>query len=193
MKYDFAALRFSEDENIKDRVYWYLTDLPLKENEEVLAPVGVHDRLQKARVELLLSAGEEEAPYDVRLIKRVEAKAGARKLTIGGAVFTEFGGARYDKKHFTRFGRLIFSEGEGDRAELALYGFETVFKAPMSENNAIYRAIIAGKQTALLGGEGSKIMHLLFSLLQGKKEAADFLYSVGLSERELAALLVRLG
>lgn len=193
MKYDFAALRFCEDENIKDRVYWYLTELLLKEDEEVLAPVGVHDRLQKGRVERIVCVEEEDAPYDVRLIKRVAAKMGARKLTVGGAAFLEFGGARYDDRHYTRFSRVICSEGRADEKELALYGFQAAFVAPMSEDEAIYRAIAAGHGVALMGGEGRKILTLLYALLQGKKEAADFLYSLGLGEGELAALLVRLG
>ncbi len=193
MKYDFAALRFCEDENIKDRVYWYLSDLPLKENEEALAPVGVHDRLQKARVERLTSAEEEDAPYDVRLIKRVAAKMGARKLSVGGASFVEFGGVRYDDRHYTRFSRVIYSEEKADKGELALYGFHAVFEAPMSEDDGIYREIVRGHGIALLGGEGKKIMNTLFALLQGKKDAADFLYSLGLYEGELASLLVRLG
>ncbi len=193
MKYDFAALRFCEDENIRDRVYWYLSDLPLKENEEVLAPVGVHDRLQKARVERFTSAEEEDAPYDVRLIKRVAAKMGERKLSIGGAEFAEFGGVRFDDRHYTRFSRVIYSEEKADVGELALHGFRAVFDAPMSEDDAIYREIVRGHGIALFGGEGRKIMNLLFSLLKRSKEAADFLYSIGLCERDLVALLVRLG
>ena len=63
----------------------------------------------------------------------------------------------------------------------------------MSEDDAIYREITRGHGVALLGGEGRKIMNVLFFLLQGKKDAADFLYSLGLYESELAALLIRLG
>lgn len=127
MKYDFAALRFTEDENIADRVYWYRCDFPVTQGEGVLAPVGSHNRLQFARVERTLSATEENAPYDLRLIKCVAAKYGARKLVVGRAVCYELGGIRYDGKHFTRFKRVLFTEfpeefSDGERAALREYG-----------------------------------------------------------------------
>ncbi len=193
MKYDFAALRFTDDPNLADKIYWYLAEFPLAEGEEALAPVGIHDRLQKARVERVFSAEEGEAPYDLRLIKRVAAKTGARKFSIGGAIFSEFGGVRYDDRHYTRFSRVVYSEDGAEKEELAARGFQTAFEAPMSEDDAIYREIVSGHGIALFGGEGRKIMNILFSLLKGKKDAADFLYSLSLRERELAALLVRLG
>lgn len=128
MKYDFAALRFTEDGNIADRVYWYLCDFPVKEGEGVLAPVGAHDRLQFARVERTLAADEAHAPYDVRLIKRVEAKYGARRLALSCAKnCRDLGGLRYDGKRFTRYGAFLRSDfpvnaSEGDRAVLRDYG-----------------------------------------------------------------------
>lgn len=193
MKYDFAALRFAEDENIKDRVYWYLADFPVKEGEEVLAPVGVHDRLQKARVERTASADEKDAPYDLRLIKRVAAKFGARKLVLGGVELIEFGGVKYDAKHYTRFGHLLYAESVPTIEELKDYGIDTVFEAPMSEDDKIYRALIGGHEVLLVGGEGREIMRTLLAFLRGEKEIATRLYSVGLYEKELATLTARLG
>ena len=61
MKYDFALLRFAEDKNISDRGYWYLSGFPVAAGERVLAPVGMHDRLQCAVVERSLSAAAEDA------------------------------------------------------------------------------------------------------------------------------------
>lgn len=109
-RYHFAALRFFEDENISDRIYWYLCPFLLREGERVLAPVGYRDGLQLACVERIYSASAEQAPYDMRFIKRVAAKYGARKLPLGGGFCTEFGGVRYDSKRYTRFGAFLYSD-----------------------------------------------------------------------------------
>ncbi len=128
MIYDFAALRFTEDENIADRVYWYLCDFPVKEGEGVLAPVGAHNRLQFARVERTLSCAEENAPYDLRLIKRVAAKYGARRLSLSSVKnCRDLGGVRCGGKRFTGYGVFIRSDfpgsfSESDRTLLREYG-----------------------------------------------------------------------
>lgn len=154
MKYDFAALRFTEDENISDRVYWYSCAFPVKEGEGVLAPVGARNRLQFARVERTLTADEAHAPYDVRLIKSVEAKFGARKLTIGRFVCFELGGVRYDEKHYTRFRRILFSEFAGEandceRRRLKEYGVDNIVSAQSL-------AEIPSEGCVLLTGEWAK-------------------------------------
>lgn len=128
MTYDFAALRFTEDENIADRVYWYLCDFPVKEGEGVLAPVGAHNRLQFARVECTLSCAEEDAPYDLRLIKRVAAKYGARRISLSSVKnCRDLGGLRCGGKRFTGYGvfiRSAFPENmtESDMSLLRDYG-----------------------------------------------------------------------
>ena len=99
----FAALRFTEDENIRDRVYWYRCAFRNKGGERVLAPVGSHDRLQCARVERVLFAEEGDAPYDPALLKDVAAPLGARSFLWEGRTCFELGGVRYDQKRFTRF------------------------------------------------------------------------------------------
>ena len=99
----FAALRFTEDENIRDRVYWYRCAFETKTGERVLAPVGSHDRLQCARVERVLFAEEGDAPYDPALLKDVAAPLGARSFLWEGRTCFELGGVRYDQKRFTRF------------------------------------------------------------------------------------------
>ena len=80
----FAALRFTEDENIRDRVYWYRCPFGTRAGERVLAPVGSHDRLQCARVERVLLAEEGDAPYDPALLKDVAAPLGARSFLWEG-------------------------------------------------------------------------------------------------------------
>lgn len=127
MKALFAALRFCEDKNLADRLYWYLSEVPLSAGEKVLAPVGMHDKLQCAEVVRTVEAEEGEAPYDVRLIKRVAAKYGARKLVLGGREFLEFGGVKYDQKHYTRFGQVLLTgSAPPDREELLACGVTKV-------------------------------------------------------------------
>ena len=166
MKYDFALLRFAEDKNIADRLYWYLTDFPVSVGEEVLAPIGMHDRLQCARVERTLAAEGKDAPYDVRLIKRLAARRGARKLVLGGAEFLEFGGLRYDEKHYTRFGRVLFSrELPADRTELNGYGITKIV-----ENGDLGELARANGGVLLIGEEGERAFAALISFCRGKTE-----------------------
>ena len=174
MKRDFAALRFTADSNLSDRVYWYLTEFALSQGERVLAPVGVHDRLQEARVEKTLSAEERDAPYDLRLIKKVAAKYGARKLVLDGAELLEFGGVRYDEKHFTPFGRLLLSKSlPADRAEIALCGVtKTLLYA--ADDPALYREIAHSAGCVLLSGsEGEAAFRNLYAFLRDGRLAAE--------------------
>ena len=115
----YAALRFAEDKNISDRVYWYRSTLSLSVGERVLAPVGMRNRLQRATVERLSPT----PPFAEALLKEVAAKDGARRLRAGGEVFRELGGVRYDDRHYTRFCRFLVGEGgEGALPVLDEYG-----------------------------------------------------------------------
>lgn len=105
----FAALRFTEDENLLERVYWYIAPFPVREGERVLAPVGPHDRLQCARVERTDSFTDADAPYPPVLCKHILAKAGERKVKEG--VF-DLGGVRYDDRHYTRLRRILIAKDE---------------------------------------------------------------------------------
>ncbi len=186
--YDFAALRFSADPNLADRVYWYLADLPLKEGEAVLAPVGVHERLQRGIVERTLRADGRNAPYDLGLIKRVAAKEGARGIRIGGARLLEFGGVRYDDRHYTRFGALCAARtGEVEEGDAAAYGYGAVLRSPDADDEAVYGAILT-RGAVLLGGDAEEIFARLFALVAGRNCALPVM-----GERTLAALAARLG
>lgn len=157
--YLFTALRFFEDENICDRTYWYRCDFPVEEGALVLAPVGSRNGLQLARVERTLSSGEADAPYDLRLIKRAEAKYGARKLVAGRLVCYELGGVRYDEKRFTRFRRVLFCSfgeepSEEERALLASYGVtETVRARALCDVPAEGCVLLTGENARSLAEE----------------------------------------
>ena len=106
----YVALRFAEDANIADRVYWYRCAFPVNVGEQVFAPVGSHDRIQRAQVERTSAA----PPQGLYYLKSVAAKCGAFRRMCADTVVFETGGLSYDAKHFTRFGRVLF----GDCAEL---------------------------------------------------------------------------
>lgn len=148
----FAALRFTADENLADRLYWYLSEFPLFEGEEVLAPVGVHNRLQRAAVERTVSASEENAPYELSLIKRVERRVNDRTVTLCGCELLELGGVRYDEKHYLPFGRVLLCRGACGEG-LSAYG--TVL-SPDRIDGELFGAIARAKGRAILAGEAGR-------------------------------------
>ncbi len=128
MKRTFAALRFTEDENIADKTYWYACDFMAREGEQVLAPVGAHNRLQRAVIERICEAEERAAPYDIKLIKRVAAKYGARKFPLNCVRnCCELGGVKIGEKRYSKFGAYLNCDfpafmGEEDAELLTDYG-----------------------------------------------------------------------
>ena len=158
----YAALRFAEDENIADRTYWYRCPLAVREGERVFAPVGAHDRIQRAQVERILETDEAHAPYDVRFLKNVAAKCGAYRVKAGEDLLFEAGGVPYDGKHYTRFGRVLFGDCTG-----AVRGAQ-----PLAADNALQalRAFPAdGACVVFTGGQGARAAAYLM-LLAGAKE-----------------------
>lgn len=185
----FAALRFTADENLKDRLYWYLAPFSLNAGEEVLAPVGVHDKLQRAVVERTLEAPLREAPYELALMKRIAARFGDRTFLLGGETVLDFGGVRYDERHYTRLHRLYLSERLPPAAESALRA--AVFLSPACRDGEIFRAIASGN-VLLVGGEGKEIFKRLYSFLRGDGAAASALADLSLGEHEISLLEQRL-
>lgn len=170
MKYLFAALFFSEDKNLADRGYWYLCPFPVRAGDRVIAPVGAHNRLQAARVGRTLEAEEANAPYDLRLIKRVTAKYGARKLTVGEAELLEFGGVRYDDRHYTAFGQLFLSREDPEKTQFCGYGIAKSLQTSAADP-ALYREIARSAGGVLLfGGEGEAAFRRLYAFLRGEEE-----------------------
>ena len=72
--YKFVALDFIDDYNVSGRLYWYLCEIEGVElGTFVLAPLGSHNRLQRAVVRRVMFADEYYAPYPVSTIKKIEA------------------------------------------------------------------------------------------------------------------------
>lgn len=126
----FALVCFREDKNISDRSYWYRASFPLAAGEEVLCPVGSHDRLQLGVVEQVLETDPDHAPYDLRFIKEIAQKKGARWVRRESLIFKDLGGVRYDEKHFTQPYRLYCGRAdvlsEEDKTFLSECGIERV-------------------------------------------------------------------
>lgn len=181
----FAALRFFEDERIADKLYWYLSDFRLREGEQVLAPVGTHNRLQRAEVVRAADADGGHAPYDMRFIKRVEARYGERRFAAGDCVCFELGGLKYDEKRYTRYRRILFScciPREEERAELRAYGVKDILTGDakmLAEQGAL-----AGDCVLLAGDEARAAASVLYECVRGKQTE--------LSEKAQAALLEKL-
>lgn len=150
----YAALRFSEDENISDRIYWYACSAFVRAGDRVLAPVGSRDRLQCAVVERVLETDARNAPYDPRYIKRVAAKAGARKISAGGESYCELGGVRYDSKRYTQFCRAVVGRTlpAAAREELVAYGVGCFLEAGSADLVPLLRTVAAARECVLLYG-----------------------------------------
>ena len=151
----FAALRFVSDANISDRVYWYLAPFPLAAGESVYAPVGVHNCLQLARVERVLTAEAQNAPYDIAVIKRVEHRAKERVFSIGGVALRDLGGILYDAKHYTHYNRIVFAEsGQFNAPYPEDYG--RLLNVTARGEVAIEQAINGGEGALLITGSGAR-------------------------------------
>lgn len=155
----FAALRFTEDENLAGRVYWYIAPFPVKDGERVFAPVGPHDRLQLARVERTEAFSEEEAPYPAILCKRILARENGREVKEG--VF-DLGGVRYDDRHYTRFHRLLIAKREADGDGLA------VKRISVDEEGWLFAAAEEGTCALLYGGTVKEAASLILRIVRGE-------------------------
>lgn len=171
----FAALSFTEDENLAGRTYWYLSDFPLRPAERVLAPVGPHDRLQAGRVVRMLEGSGEDAPYDLSLIKKIAAPYGARKLGCGGTVCLELGGVRYDDRHYTRYRKILVADAEPDDPDkLFRYGVREFIAAG---EDALQRAAEAKECVLLFGADAGRLGELILSACSGDPDLPPSLLS----------------
>lgn len=162
----YVALCFAEDENIADRTYWYRCPFAVAAGEKVFAPVGPHDRIQRAEV-VRVCEKEQDVSFDVRFLKRVAAKCGAFRRSVGGTIVFETGGLAYDEKHFTRFGRVLFGTWEG-----AVGGVTPV---AAQEECAALRTLLRTEGCALLTGRAAA------------DAAADLLLLAGVGEADIRA------
>ena len=182
----YVALRFADDGNLSERLYWYECPFPIREGERALAPVGVHDRLQCGIVERVRRGGE--PPYDVRLLKRAATKLYSRRLPLS-VPCRELGGVKYDEKHYTRFGAFVCAASfpsPSDRQILKDYGVtgEILFREEAFGGDAgqfltseeIRRAMRQAARTKgcvlIAGGLPAQIFSAYLLLLAGVSEAA---------------------
>ena len=77
----FAAVEFVDDENVVGIKYWYACPFTyVKEGDEVIAPLGRHNRLQKGVVREVHFAEPYNAPYPMYLIKYVKEVVTTKEL-----------------------------------------------------------------------------------------------------------------
>ncbi len=69
----FVAVEFPDDPNVEGLTYWYLCpDVSVGVGDEVIAPLGRHNRTQKGIVRRRLIATEQNSPFPYHLIKSIE-------------------------------------------------------------------------------------------------------------------------
>lgn len=207
--YLFAAVNFIADENVRNRLYWYRSDFPVREGDAVLAPIGPNDRLQAGIVEKTLVADAAGAPYDVRLVKSLAAKKGESYLKLSSAVCKELGGMRYDHKHYTRMRQILCArmtgggtasakanaEGEevfpqADLTALGEYGIERIlFLAPCK--NSGLEALAMRKENLAAMREASRSKGGV-ALVDGDAVCALCLYLVGVPPERIQGAFTRL-
>ena len=110
-----------------------------------------------------------------------------RALREKGRVL-DFGGCRFDDRHYTRFGRILLAE-EGFEGSEEFSGFMQ-FEAPMSEIDAVVNAILQGKCVVLFGKEGKELAGKFLLLLKGDPA---YFRGLGYEKDTLSALSERLG
>ena len=73
----FVAVEFVDDFNVVGYAYWYLCGFDgVNVGDQVIAPLGRHNNLQKGVVRKILYAVEEEAPYPMFGIKSIRSIVG---------------------------------------------------------------------------------------------------------------------
>ena len=77
----FAAVEFTDDPNVAGHRYWYACPYEdVEPGDEVLAPLGRHNRLQKGVVREVRFAEPYNAPYPMYLIKYVKEVVTTKEL-----------------------------------------------------------------------------------------------------------------
>lgn len=167
----FAALRFYRDINIHEKLYWYRSPFAVTDGERVFAPVGTHNRLQKAVVERALEADEAHAPYDIALIKDIVGRCETRSFPLGGGVCTDLGGIRYDDRHYTRYDRIFVLSGRAGKKETEkarALGFDEILNTDAKCDGG---AVADGKKILLAGDRAERFArNILIAARGGKTE-----------------------
>lgn len=76
----FVSVEFVNDPNVVGLTYWYLCDFAaVKSGDRVVAPLGRHNHTQTGVVRRVLFETEADAPYPIRLIKRIQSVVGEKE------------------------------------------------------------------------------------------------------------------
>lgn len=146
MKNYVCTVEFVRDKNLINRVYWYRSDFPIEVGDEIVAPIGVHNKLQSGVVRSVYieekngelvrvkpshslfsvgSGGRVRAPYPIDKLKTVVCKYGYRRVKIPSCRnVCDLGGLFYDERHLTAYGNFL--RGDIPSGDLFVYGIDAV-------------------------------------------------------------------
>lgn len=69
----FVSVEFPDDPNVAGWTYWYLCEYDgAEEGDKVTAPLGRHNRLQEGVIRSVKYTEEENAPYPMHSIKKIQ-------------------------------------------------------------------------------------------------------------------------
>ncbi len=148
MKNYICTVEFVRDKNLINRVYWYRSDFPIEVGDEIVAPIGVHNKLQSGVVRSVYieegagelvrakpshtlfsvgSGGCVRAPYPLDRLKTVVCKYGYRRVKLPSCRnVRDLGGLFYDERHLTAYGNFL--RGEISSGNLFAYGIDAVVR-----------------------------------------------------------------
>lgn len=146
MKNYICTVEFVRDKNLINRVYWYRSDFPIEVGDEIVAPIGVHNKLQSGVVRSVYieeengelvrvkpshtlfsvgSGGRVCAPYPIDKLKTVVCKYGYRRVKLPSCRNArDLGGLFYDERHLTAYGNFL--RGDIPSGDLFAYGIDAV-------------------------------------------------------------------
>ena len=69
----FVAVEYPDDPNVKGYNFWYFCPIDgAEEGDKVIAPLGRHNRLQEGVIRSVKYTEEENAPYPMHSIKKIQ-------------------------------------------------------------------------------------------------------------------------
>jgi len=141
-----CSLEFENDENLLGRKYMYRVDFKVVAGDKLVAPIGVHNKLQVGVVKqvfllrgnllyLLSPEGDfnadkgesvERLGYPLSAIKSAVCRYSFRRAAIPDCVNArDLGGVFYDKKHLTSYGNFV--RADIPRKDITDFNFAAAF------------------------------------------------------------------
>lgn len=141
-----CALEFENDGNLLGRKYMYRADFKVDVGDKLIAPIGVHNKLQVGVVrQIFLLRGNrlyrmsadgspnteewesvESLGYPINSVKSAVCRYGFRRAAIPDCVNArDLGGIFYDEKHLTAYGNFV--RADIPRGDITDFNFAAAF------------------------------------------------------------------